>query len=106
MPETFSTKDVAKEEDEILLVNTGLWIADLRHEFWDTFSFGFDDAIGLDPTNGKRVAMVCSEDWLLSRKMDEAGVPFSATWRIQTYHTGPSIWSSHEIPAHLQPSEK
>lgn len=95
MPKTFSTKDVATEEDEILLINTGLWIADLRNEFWDEFAFGFDDTIGRDPNTGKRVAMVCSEDWRLARELDAAGVPYSATWEIPVEHTGPSVWYSH-----------
>lgn len=102
MPETFSTKDVALGEDEVLLINSGLMIADLRHEFWDSFAFGFDDAIGRDPGTGRRIAQVQSEDWRLSRELDAAGVPYAATWAVPTVHTGPSEWRSHEIPAVAQ----
>lgn len=99
MPETFATSDVAVEDDDILLVNTGLMIADLRHAFWDSFAFGFDDAIGVNPETGRRVALVSSEDWKMSREMDAAGMPYSGTWAVPTRHVGPSEWFSHEIPA-------
>lgn len=99
MPETFSTADVASEPDDVLLINTGMMLIDLRVPFFDDFAFRFRDDILIHPVTGKRQAYVCPEDWLASREMDAAGVPFSATWAVKTFHYGPSIWNSHEIPA-------
>jgi hypothetical protein len=99
MPETFSTRDLMDDDDVVLLVNTGLMLADIRHEFWDSFSFGFDDVIARDQETGRRVAQACSEDWRMSRALDASGVPYAATWAIPVFHTGPSTWCSHDIPA-------
>jgi hypothetical protein len=99
MPETFCTADVAREDGEILLVNTGMWLADLRSEFWDSFEFSFTDRIMRNPATGKRQAFCVPEDWNLAYQMDEAGVPYSASWKIVTRHFGPSVWNSHELPS-------
>jgi hypothetical protein len=98
MPETFSTADVAEESDDVLLINTGVLLMDLRWPGFDDFAFGFDDAILTNPETGKRQAFVCPEDWRLSRALDEMGAPYSATFAVRTFHYGPSIWDSHEVP--------
>lgn len=98
MPQTFSTGDVAQSDDEVLLVNTGLWIADLSWEGWDDFAFSSRDEILVNPATGKRQAFCAPEDWQLSRHLDAHGAPYSATWAVQTHHYGPSIWDSHALP--------
>lgn len=98
LPQTFSTRDVAQEDDEVLLVNTGLWIADLSWEGWDEFAFSSRDEIRINPATGRRQAYSAPEDWQMSRFLAERGAPYSATWAIQTHHYGPSIWDSHAMP--------
>lgn len=101
MPETFSTRDVAESEDDVLLVNTGMWLADLSWPMWDQFAFSFNDAIMINPTTGKRQAATVPEDWGLSYFLHKHGAPYSGTWRIRTRHHGPSIWDSHAIPVEI-----
>lgn len=97
-PETFSTKDIAQEDDDVLLINTGLMLVDLSWSGWENFAFGFDDVIKRNPVTGKREAHCNPEDWRMSRHLDELGVPYSATWRLPVKHAGPGLWNSHEIP--------
>ncbi|MDR3582637.1 MAG: hypothetical protein P4L67_05165 [Candidatus Pacebacteria bacterium] len=98
-PETFATKDVARDDDEVLLINTGMWIGDLSWPGWDAFAFDFENKIMVNPASGKRQAFCLPEDWAMSFALDEATAPYSASWAVQTYHFGPSVWDSHEIPA-------
>lgn len=98
LPETFSTRDVAQADDEVLLVNTGLWLADLSHPSWDDFAFGFRDEIRKDPDTGARQAVVASEDWLMSRYMDAKGIPYSAHFLPGVQHFGPDYWTPDEMP--------
>jgi hypothetical protein len=98
MPQSFGTADVAESHDEVLLINTGLWLADLRHPGWDDFHFEFLDRIRKNPETGRREAMVASEDWLLARYMDAKGMPYSATWLNGVCHYGPDYWTPDEMP--------
>lgn len=98
MPETFCTADVAQDENEVLLVNTGLWLADLSWPGFKEFAFSSRDTIMRNPANNKYQAFVVPEDWNLAYHLDEMGAPYSATWSIQTRHIGPSVWDSHELP--------
>jgi hypothetical protein len=72
MPVTFTPQDVC-QGDEVLLVNTGLWLADLRMPFWDDFSFQWHDRISRDP-DGRRRVQFRPEDWELSRALDAGGL--------------------------------
>lgn len=98
LPETFSTIDVAKDEDEVLLINTGLWIADLSWQGWNEFAFESIDAIFVNPATNKRQAATVPEDWFMSYYLAERGAPYSATWKVRTHHYGPTIWDSHAMP--------
>lgn len=93
LPRTFSTADVATSPDEVLLINTGLFLADLRHPFWDDFHFQINDVIKTNPETGRRQAYVSSEDWNMSRALDAAGVPYSATW-MTLKHIGITHWDA------------
>lgn len=98
MPETFSTKDVIGADDELLLVNTGLWLADLSWPGWADWAFEFRDTIKRNPETGRRQAFCCPEDWFLSRHLDRLDAPYSATWRLPIRHVGPGTWNSHQLP--------
>lgn len=97
MPETFCTADVSQDEGDVLLVNTGLWIADLSWPGFKDFAFSSVDQIMINPASGKYQAFTVPEDWNFSFWLDAMGAPYSATW-IPTRHVGPSVWSSHELP--------
>lgn len=93
MPETFGPRDVCGD-DEVLLVNTGLWLADLRRPYWDRFAFGFQTRIIKDDS-GKRSAWVRPEDWEMSRMLDSESAPYSATWAVKLRHLGVYWWDNH-----------
>lgn len=98
MPETFSTIDVAQDVDEVLLINTGLWLADLSHPAWDEFHFEFKDRIRKNPETGSREAVVSSEDWELARFLDAKSIPYSAHWLPGVLHFGSDYWTPDEMP--------
>jgi SAM-dependent methyltransferase len=94
MPVTFTSKDVCTDNDEVLLINTGLMLLDLRHEFWDTFAFEVPTAILRK--EGKRFPIFRPEDWEMSRALDRAGLPYGATWRPLTDHHGSRPWTNRQ----------
>ncbi len=93
-PETIFPDDVCSEGEE-LLVNTGLWLADLRAKFWDTFpGFEFKNRITRD-SDGTRIEQFRPEDWELSRHLRRCGARYAATWAVPVKHYGHGEWSSH-----------
>jgi len=95
MPETIFPDDVCEPGEE-LLVNTGLWIADLRAKFWDTFEgFVFLNRITRD-TDGSRIEQFRPEDWELSRHMRKHKARYAATWAVPVKHCGNGEWLSHD----------
>lgn len=86
LPDTFGQADVCGD-DEVLLVNTGLWLADLRHEFWDSFSFRWFNRI-LKKEDGTRECQFRPEDWEMSRELHAAGLKVMATWLLPVTHHG------------------
>jgi SAM-dependent methyltransferase len=95
MPTTFTGKDVCEGDDEVLLINTGLMLLDLRHPFWDTFCFQVPTAIF--KVDGKRCPIFRPEDWEMSRELDKAGVPYGATWRPFVEHLGGKAWDNRPM---------
>jgi len=100
--ETFGPKDVC-EEGEVLLINSGLMLLDLRHPCWDVpayegegnvFSFAFRTRICKD-LKGEYSTWVRSEDWEMSRHLDRCGAPYSSTWSIRLKHFGHDYWPSY-----------
>jgi hypothetical protein len=90
-PETFGTADVCGP-GEILVINTGLWVADLSHPCWDSFpGFQQHHRIGPDDT-GKEIGQQRTEDWELSYHLHETGAKYLATWAVECYHKGHAEW--------------
>ena len=97
LPETFGAADVCEDDDEVLLLNTGLWLADLRHPFWSDWT-GFNVAARITrDESGRRVAQQRTEDWEWSHDLAEAAVPVAATWRVPVVHRGPAGWPNYAI---------
>lgn len=93
-PPTFRGRDVCGP-GEVLLVNTGLWMADLRRSFWDDFpGFQIRDRITRDES-GRRVCQVRPEDWEFSRWLDSVGADYAATWEIPVHHYGEEGWPNY-----------
>jgi SAM-dependent methyltransferase len=85
LPETFGAADVGCP----LLLNTGLWICDLRNEWVDKVCFDSVKRI-VKKTDGKRVAQCISEDWFLSNTLNQMGYAdkLFATRKIKVLHHG------------------
>lgn len=93
LPPTFGPEAVCRE-GEVLLVNTGLFLADLRRPYWDDFAFEFHTRIRSTPSG--RVAECRSEDWELSHHLHEAGARVMATWKVKLQHEGTAKYPNHE----------
>ncbi len=94
MPATFMTEDVCNEDgSEVLLINTGCMLIDLSWDFWETFVFQVKNRM-LKDENGLRYAQFNPEDWLMSRELDAANIPYAATWRVKTRHIGSRNWEN------------
>lgn len=76
---TFCAADVGRR----LLLNSGLWVCDLRRDWCDEFVFKSEHRISRD---GRRSAEVLSEDWYFSHWLNERGAPIYATSTIRLRH--------------------
>jgi hypothetical protein len=93
IPETFTADDVCGNDEE-LLVNTGLFLADLRAKWWDTFGgFVFHNRI-IRTEDGNRLEQFRPEDWELSRHIRKAGGRYAATWAVPVAHVGSFSWNN------------
>lgn len=98
MPETFGPADACDPGSEVLLLNTGCWVADLSHPFWDRCSFRVESRIRREPAPGGGTAYTAEfrpEDWELSRDLQAAGAEIRGTWAVPLRHHGVSNWPSH-----------
>jgi hypothetical protein len=86
LPETFGSADV---EGLPLLLNTGLWVADITKPWANDVCFDFLNRIRVTST-GERVAECVPEDWLNSRRMNEMGCKLMATRKVSLVHNGSS----------------
>jgi hypothetical protein len=114
LPETFSLADVqaagikseraAAPGDEVLVVNTGLWVCRFTEPWIETFP-GFrsrDEIIRLE--TGQYEAVCYPEDWLFSEWAARRGLKVFATRKIPLAHCGggrefrnDSIWGTCTI---------
>ena len=82
LPATFGADDAGGR----LLLNTGLWVCDLRKPWCDEWCFSSQERIVT--RNGRRVAQVISEDWNLSHWLNQRGGRLFATSKIRITHQG------------------
>jgi hypothetical protein len=85
LPPTFGPGAVCKP-GEVLLVNTGLMLLDLRWPGWDDFAFQFHTRITRTPA-GRR-ADHRSEDWEMSHYLHRHKAHYLATWKPKLDHEG------------------
>ncbi len=88
LPTTFTTEDVAENDNELLYINNGLWLCDLRQPWCDEWDFQGELKRFKDPKTGKRQSWFRSEDCEMSRFMDERGVRYAATTAVDVGHWG------------------
>lgn len=106
LPETFGPEHVCRE-DEVLLINTGCWLTDLRDPFWDYFilpgsrgASGFNIFSRIVPAkmaDGSTEYNVSgrSEDYELSHELAHRGVRYMVTRKVKTWHEGGGRWPNH-----------
>ena len=93
LPETFGQQDVC-DDGQVLLVNTGLWLADLRRPWWNAFHFGILDRVTVDE-KGHRTVDCRPEDWEMSRYLHAKGAKVMATWAVVLEHLGDGSWRNY-----------
>lgn len=92
LPATFGPEAVCGP-DEVLLINTGLFLADLRRPWWDDFAFQFHNRI--TTTAAGRVAECRSEDWNMSSYLHKAGAKVLATFKVKLRHDGAKLYPNY-----------
>jgi SAM-dependent methyltransferase len=95
LPETFSDGDVGGE----LLLNTGLWICDIRKLFWTDptpLKFQTDNRI-VKNRDGEWEAQARSEDWEFSRAARKRGAKLFATRKVALYHAGETQFPNDRV---------
>ncbi len=103
LPETFGPEHVCTGA-EVLLANTGCWLTDLRHPFWDHFvelnssglsGFNIKSRITKMKTpdgNAEYGVETRSEDWEMSHEMAAFGARYMITKRVKAWHEGGGRW--------------
>jgi hypothetical protein len=102
LPVTFGPEHVCGP-DEVLLINTGMWLADLHHPFWDHFidhartgtsAFQLHSRI-VKHGQGQYQVETRSEDYELSHDLAEFGCRYVATWKPRLKHIGQHAWRNY-----------
>jgi hypothetical protein len=102
LPGTFSIEDT-EYPDDILLHNSGLWVADLRTNVFNQYDsagqalvyFTIRDKI--EYVDGKYVHSVEPEDWYFSRRLYEQGARTFATRRVHVDHMGWAAYPNDQV---------
>lgn len=84
LPQTFGESEAGGK----LLLNTGLWVCDLRKPWADSVCFQSMQRIGRNGFTGRRMAEVVSEDWALSHWLHQRGAKLYATSKVRVTHWG------------------
>ncbi len=99
LPGTFGTEHVCRA-DEVLLANTGCWLADITKSWWNEFAeaggFNQDSRIVRHP-DGTRSSEFEPEDWRMSRFLQARGAKIACTWDVPLRHGGWSWWTNFGI---------
>ena len=100
LPETFGPEHVCGD-GEVLLVNTGCWLADITRPWWDEFVDAGGFTFHTRTTRGKsneRITWIQPEDWIMSRFLQERGARVMATYAVPIRHFGQCWWSNYDDP--------
>jgi hypothetical protein len=96
LPETFGPEDVCMP-GELLLINTGCMLLDLRKPYWDDRGdgqpFGFELISRVTKNkDGEREYFTRPEDWEMSRMLHRNKASYYATWKVKCQHFGTGVW--------------
>lgn len=101
LPETFTTHHVRRNPGDVLLVNTGLMLLDLRRPYWDDFAFQFHTRIRktvLPDGSVEYASDQRSEDWEMSHHLHRHGARYGATWAVRLRHEGGAMYPNYDEP--------
>lgn len=91
---TFGPEHVCKS-DEVLLLNNGLCMFDLRHDWWDECIYTCLNRVDKDPETGAYIARFRSEDWEVSHFLQKKGARVLGTWKVPIVHHGETAWPNY-----------
>lgn len=100
LPETFGPEEAGGP----LLLNTGLWVADITKPWADEVCFDFLNRIRVT-SSGERVAECVPEDWLNSHRLNELGCKLMATRKVKLNHVGNSEYPNDRAWGSCQTDE-
>lgn len=95
LPETFGEEDTSRK----LLLNTGLWVCDLRKPWVDGWCFCSKERV-VKNAKGNWTAEVSSEDWQFSHYLNEHGAKIYATSKVKVLHEGGTQFGNGEPWGH------
>lgn len=81
--------------DDVLLINTGCMLIDLRRDYWNDFAFEFHARI--KRTAQGRLAESRSEDWEMSHHLHQHGARYGATWAVKLCHEGGGKFHNYDV---------
>jgi hypothetical protein len=106
LPTTFGPAEVCNP-GELLLLNTGCWLTDLRKPWWDEFcaegGFNFSTRMTVEP-DGTRLSWIQPEDWKMSRFIALRGAELRATYAVKARHRGFAWWSNYDDEVSMSPA--
>lgn len=82
--------------DSMLLVNTGLMLIDMQHDWADKLHFEFRDSIARSP-EGIYYPVSLAEDYGMSRMARKIGLKVFATTEIEALHCGGGKFGNREV---------
>lgn len=108
LPTTFGSEHVCGP-GEMLLLNTGCWLTDLRKpwwdEFWDAGAFNFATR-STRAEDGTRLSWIQPEDWRMSRFLGVRGAKLAATYAVKVRHRGGCWWANYDDPYAMQATQQ
>jgi SAM-dependent methyltransferase len=93
LPETFCVADT-DEPNEILAINTGLWVCRLPMGGWPDKFPGFTCKHKIEVVDGQFSPSFDSEDWLFSDWLATQGLKVYATRKVKAFHRGGMDYSN------------
>lgn len=97
-PETLTNEKCKRLYGSRLLINTGVMLWDLRvmRQHIPNLAFEFKDCwVNVTGQNGPSIEpSFFPEDWLMSRKLDDLGIPYATTRALETIHIGNAEYPS------------